>query len=129
MVIRKDIFWTFGVFLVVNLSSVSAQQSGKMARIGYLNIGSKEARPSESFLAGMRELGYVEGKNVIIEYRGDPQRREDRLPEMARELVNLKVDVIVALDPPAARAAQIATQTIPIVMRSTADPVSFWPCP
>ncbi len=101
-----------------------AQQPEKMPRIGYLTIGSAAGQVSEAFLQGLRDLGYVDGKNVIIEYRGDPQRREDRLPEFAADLVRLKVDVIVALDPPAAHAAQNATKTIPIVIRSTADPVT-----
>jgi ABC-type uncharacterized transport system substrate-binding protein len=103
--------------------SASAQQPGKTPRIGYLSIGGELGQVSEAFLQGLRDLGYVEGKNVVIEYRGDPQRREDRLPELAADLVRLKVDVIVALDPPAARAAKNATKTIPIVIRSTADPV------
>ncbi|MGE5306109.1 MAG: ABC transporter substrate-binding protein [Alphaproteobacteria bacterium] len=94
-----------------------------MPRIGYLQIDSRLGPQVEAFLQGLRELGYVEGKNIVIEYRGDPERREDRLPELAADLVRLKVDVIVALDPPAARAAMGATKTIPIVMRSTADPV------
>jgi len=100
-----------------------AQQPAKIPRIGYLEIGSQRGQASEPFLQGLRDLGYVEGKNIIVEYRGDPQRREDRLPESAAELVRLKVDVIVALDPPAARAAQTATKTISIVIRSTGDPV------
>jgi putative ABC transport system substrate-binding protein len=103
--------------------SVEAQQPEKIPRIGYLEIGSKRGQASEAFLQGLRDLGYVEGKNLIVEYRGDPQRREDRLPELAADLVRLKVDVIVALDPPAARAAMNATKTIPIVIRSTGDPV------
>ena len=102
----KRVFWLLAIFFLPTVPS-RAQQPQKLARIGYLAIGTKDARPSEAFLAGMRELGYIDGKNIVIEYRGDPQRREDRLPEMARELVNLKVDVIVALDPPAARAAQL----------------------
>jgi len=103
--------------------SAHAQQPGKMPRIGYLVIGSEVGQVSEAFLQGLRDLGYVEGKNIIIEYRGDPQRREERLPELAADLVRLKVDVIVALSPPAARAAKNATKTIPIVIRSTGDPV------
>jgi len=102
---------------------VEAQQPKKVPRIGYLHIGSQVGPQDEAFLQGLRDLGYIEGKNIIIEYRGDPQRREDRLPELAADLVRLKVDVIVALDPPAARAAQGATKTIPIVIRSTTDPV------
>jgi len=102
---------------------LEAQQPAKIPRIGYLNLGNfRENAPPESFLQGLRELGYVDGKNIIIEYRGS-NRREDKLPELAAELVRLNVDVIVALSPPAARAAKTATRTIPIVMRATGDPV------
>jgi putative ABC transport system substrate-binding protein len=121
---RKKVF---GLALCATLFapslSADAQQAGKVPRIGYLQIGSRLGSGAEAFLQGLRDLGYVEGKNIVIEYRGDPQRREDRLPEFAADLVRLKVDVIVALDPPAARAAKNATKTIPIVIRSTADPV------
>ncbi len=112
------------LFVELGAPLAEAQQPEKIPRVGCLAIGTKDGKPPAAFLQGMRELGYVEGKNVIIEYRGDPDRREDRLPALAAELVSLKVDVIVALDPPAAHAAQKATHTIPIVMRSTADPVS-----
>ena len=111
------------LILVGCVGMAEAQQAKKLPRIGYLAIGSEVGQVSEAFLQGLRDLGYVEGKNIIIEYRGDPQRREDRLPELAADLVRLKVDVIVALDPPAAHAAQNATKTTPIVIRSTADPV------
>jgi len=108
---------------LTGIQTGSAQQLGKIPRVGCLAIGTKDGKPPAAFLQGMRDLGYVEGKNIIIVYRGDPERKEDRLPGLAAELVELKVDVIVALDPPAARAASRATETIPIVMRSTADPV------
>ena len=71
--------------LVVGGAVALAQQEKKLPRIGYLVIGSEAAQVSEAFLQGLRDLGYVEGKNVIIEYRGDPQRREDRLPELAAD--------------------------------------------
>ena len=120
---RKFLVWILATFHLISVFSVGAQQPEKTPRIGYLNIGSEVGQVPESFLQGLRDLGYVEGKNIIIEYRGDAQRREDRLPELAADLVRLKVDVIVALSPPAARAAQNATKTIPIVIRSTGDPV------
>jgi len=115
--------WILGIVLLVHGLPAEAQQAGKMPRIGYLVVGSEVGQVPEAFLQGLRDLGYVEGKNIIIEYRGDPQRREDRLPELAADLVRLKVDVIVALSPPAAHAAMNATNTIPIVIRSTGDPV------
>jgi len=115
--------WLLTTVWPTTASLVKAQQPGKMPRIGYLVIGAEIGKVSEAFLQGLRDLGYVEGKNVIIEYRGDPQRREDRLPNLAADLVRLNVDVIVALTPPAVRAAMNATKTIPIVIRSTGDPV------
>ncbi len=120
---RNSLLLLLVIVALAVVTAAQAQQPGRMPRIGYLNIGSKVERPSEAFLQGLRDLGYVEGKNIIIEYRGDPQRREDRLPELAADLVRLKVAVIVALSPPAARAAKNATQTIPIVIRTTGDPV------
>ncbi len=112
-----------GVAFAMCGALAQAQQPAKIPRIGYLSIGSSVGPRGEAFLQGLRELGYVEGKNIIVEYRGDPQRREDRLLDLAIELVRLKVDIIVALDPPSAKAAKAATKTIPIVIRSTADPV------
>ncbi len=110
---------TFALFGAV----AQAQQPKNVPRIGYLQLDSQRGPRDEAFLQGLRDLGYFEGKNISIEYRGDPQRREEQLPGLAAELVRLKVDVIVALVPPAARAAKNATKTIPIVMRSTDDPV------
>jgi putative ABC transport system substrate-binding protein len=120
---RKIFCFALCAMLLALNAVATAQQTKKVPRIGYLQIDSRLGPQGEAFLQGMRDLGYVEGKNIVIEYRGDPERREDRLPELAADLVRLKVDVIVALDPPAARAAKGATKTIPIVVRSTADPV------
>jgi ABC-type uncharacterized transport system substrate-binding protein len=100
-----------------------AQQPQRVPYIGYLKVGGPLSARDESFLRGLRELGYIDGKNIKIERRGDPERREDRLPDLAAELVHLKVDIIVALDPPSARAAKKVTTAIPIVMRAYADPV------
>ena len=98
----------------------------KASRIGFLAVGSREGRAFliEGFLQGLREHGYIEGQNIVIEYRfsGD---RNDRLPELAAELVALKVDLIVASGSPASFAARRVTETIPIVMGSlNADPVA-----
>ena len=116
-------FWLLATAFLIIAPHAEAQQPRQMPRIGYLAIGSEVGQLPEAFLQGLRDLGYIEGKNVIIEYRGDPQRREDRLPDLATDLVRLQVDVIVALSPPAARAAMKATKTIPIIIRSTGDPV------
>ena len=103
-----------------------AQQQGKVWRVGFL---STRMRPASfdtdiygGFLQGMRELGYVEGKNLVIDWRFADNKVE-RLPDLAAELVQLKVDLIVAASPQATRAAQKATTTLPIVFGSGGDPV------
>ncbi len=100
-----------------------AQQPTKIARIGYLSPGDPVSRGYriEAFRQGLKELGYIEGKNIIIEYRF-AEARSERLPELARDLVRLKVDIIFAGGTPATEAAKNATQTIPIVT-SSQDPV------
>ncbi len=102
-----------------------AQQKGKVARIGFLTLSSASLSSFTTgpFLKGMRELGYVESKNLIVEWRFADGKAE-RLPGMAAELVQLKVDVIVAVASPAIGASQKATTTIPIVMAGTGDPVA-----
>lgn len=104
---------------------VSAQRQGKVFRIGVLNAQSRsEPVPSQvAFLENMRELGYVEGKNLLIEERY-AEGQQQRLQEHAAELVRLKVDLIVAPATPPGQAAQQATRTIPIVVTATADPVA-----
>jgi putative ABC transport system substrate-binding protein len=102
-------------------SPASAQQPTKTPRIGYLGSTSVSAR-TEAFQQGLRELGYVEGKNIVIEWRRH-EGKVDRLPALAAELVRLKVDIIITAGAPAARAAKEATVTIPIVMIQVGDPV------
>ena len=94
-----------------------AQQPTKIPRIGFLGATSPSdiSARIEAFRQGLRELGYVEGKNIVIEYRS-AEGKLDRLPALAAELVRLKVDVIVTAGPAATRAAKEATVTIPIVM-------------
>ena len=103
-----------------------AQQQGKVWRVGFLSqVGRPESLDSDSyggFPRGMHQLGYVEGKNLVIEWRYADGKVE-RLPNLAAELVQLKVDAIVTAGAPATRAAQKATATIPIVMGSVGDPV------
>jgi len=99
-----------------------AQQAGKAHRIGFLSLGSGPGSGTEAFRQGLRELGFVEGRDLIIEYRWAAGKKE-RLPELAAELVRLKVEVIVTVVTPAAEAAKLATSTIPIVMAAVADPV------
>jgi putative ABC transport system substrate-binding protein len=111
-------------FLTAPLAA-EAQQAGKVARIGYLVTGSLEAlEPTrvDALRQGLREHGYVEGQNILIEYRAADGRVE-RLAALAAELARLKVDVIVAVATPGGRAAQQATTTIPIVVVAMGDPV------
>src|SRR6059058_1632548 len=110
-------------FLAAPLA-VDAQQPGKVARIGVLSQGSSTsvAHILEAFRQGLRDLGYVEGQNIVIEYRY-AEGKAERLPDLAAELVSLKVDVIMAGGTPAPLAAKHATRTIPIVMAAAGDPV------
>ena len=111
------------VFLLT-LSFAEAQQSAKIPRIGVLLTNPRAALSArtEAFQHGLLELGYVEGKNIVIEWRS-ADGKVDRLPELAAELVRLKVDVIVTGGATATRPAKEATATIPIVMAQDGDPV------
>jgi ABC-type uncharacterized transport system substrate-binding protein len=104
--------------------SAQAQQPSKIPRIGFLFALSPSVVSArvEAFRQGMRELGYVEGKNIVIEWRF-AEEKPDRLPALAAELVRLKVDIIVTAGPSATRSAKEATVTIPIVMAFDDDPV------
>jgi putative ABC transport system substrate-binding protein len=106
--------------------SATAQQPKKVPRIGFLVSGSRsstrEVGQVEAFRQGLRELGYVEGKNIALEYRY-AEGVEERLPNLATELVQLNVDLIFAGGITGTQAAKNATQTIPIVMTSVTDPV------
>jgi len=115
---------TFCSMLLALPFSAQAQQSKKIARIGFLSAtsASSQSLRVEAFRQGLRELGYVEGKNIVIEWRF-AEGKADRLRELVAELVRLKVDVIVTGGPPPTRAAKQATSTIPIVMAFDDDPV------
>jgi putative tryptophan/tyrosine transport system substrate-binding protein len=103
--------------------AAGAQQAEKVPRIGALQVGPSELSARlDPLLQGLHELGYTEGKNIAIERRYG-EWKLDRLPELAAELVRLKVDVIVAFSTPAARAAKQATSTTPIVALAMGDPV------
>jgi putative ABC transport system substrate-binding protein len=101
-----------------------AQQTSKVPRIGFLDNSTAAgiAVLSDAFWQELRKLGWIEGKNITIEYRFSEQKRE-RLPELAADLVRLNVDLIVTTGDPPALAAKGATTTIPIVMANTTDPV------
>jgi ABC-type uncharacterized transport system substrate-binding protein len=113
-----------GAMLFTLSFSVEAQQPAKIPRIGFVTATPLPsiAGRIEAFRQGLRDLGYVEGKNILIEYR-DGEGKPDRFPEVAAELVRLKVDVIVTGGPTVTRPVKDATSTIPIVMAQDIDPV------
>ena len=108
--------------LLVTLASIAHTES-KIPHVGILFIGGRDQPHLEAFKQGLRERGYLEGKNILLEYRY-ADGKEDRLRELAAELVRLRVDVIVVTADVSAQAAQDVTKTIPIVM-TTGDPVSW----
>jgi len=114
------------ISLVVAPFAVEGQPIGKVYRIGVLETVSSTLNTAnlDAFRQGLRELGYVEGQNFVIEYRSADGRPE-RFPGLATELVRLKVDLIVTRGTPAVLAAKKATGSIPIVMASSADPAGY----
>src|SRR5215475_10287048 len=125
---NKKLAWLIPLLLLTVGTFVEAQQAGKVSRIGYL---SRDLHPSDSrapspprverFREGLQELGYIEGKNIVIEYRFADGRLE-RLPALAEELIRRKLEIIVADTTLTARAAKKVTSTIPIVFLSGSDP-------
>jgi putative ABC transport system substrate-binding protein len=121
---RREFITLLGGAAAVWPLGASAQQTAKVARIGFLTSGlAINPHLPEAFRRGLRALGYVEGRNVVIEYR-DAEGKLERFPALAAELVALKVDVIVATNVPQAMAAIHATSTLPIVFAAAADPVA-----
>jgi ABC-type uncharacterized transport system substrate-binding protein len=121
---RRKLLVALGAGALAWTGAARAQAPAKVPRIGFLSATSPSAIAArvEAFRRGLRELGYVEGKNIVIEWRY-AEGKLDRLSELAAELVRLKVDVIVSAGPPPTRAAKEATATIPIVMAFDSDPV------
>ncbi len=123
---RRAFLGRMALGLVAVPVAVDAQQPAKVARIGYLGTGPLESPEQRSvfdaFREGMRELGYVEGQNIVIEHR-DADGKIERFPALARELVGLKVDVILAINSLAGRAVRQATTTIPTVVPVMGDPI------
>src|SRR5262249_19686707 len=109
---------------LANVSLADAQQTGKVPRIGFLDNSTASGIGvlSEAFRQELTKLGWIEGKNITIEYRF-AEHKNERLPELAADLVRLKVDLIVASGGPTPLAAKRATSTIPIVMTQSTDPV------
>ncbi len=124
MSLRTRVFTALILAVAAAGPSVNAQQVSKIAKIGYLapSTPASVAHLVEAFRQGLRELGYVEGKTVVLEARY-AEARVERLPELARELVGLKVDVIVASTDAVIAAVKRETRTIPIVMAPSSDPV------
>ena len=121
---KKNLGWLLTTIVLATSSSAQGQQPAKVPRIGFNldSTASAVAARIEGFRQGLRELGYIEGKNIIIEWRsaeGKPERRS----EIAAELVRLKVDLIVSAGPTGTRALRETTSTIPIVMAQDTDPV------
>jgi len=121
---RRTFLAGTGAVLLAAPLAAEGQQAAKVPRIGWLSLN-LAANPhlSEAFRQGLRDFGYVEGRNVVIEIRSAEGKLE-RLPALAAELVALKVDVIVASGTPAALATKQATRTLPIVFTAIADPVT-----
>ena len=123
---NKIICITFSAMLFALCFSVEAQEPAKIPRIGYVSATGSANNPGhqiEAFRQGLRDLGYIDGKNVLVEYRY-LEGKLDRIPSLVAELMHLKVDVFVLTPLSAIRAAKQATKSIPIVMVTTQDPVA-----
>jgi len=121
---RRTFLAGTGAVLLAAPLAAEAQQAGKVPRIGYIRAEGPPAADIEAFRQGLREHGYVEGKNIVVEYRW-ADGNEQRLRAIVAELIRVKVDLIVTSAPAATRAAKEAATTIPIVMVLVADPVAF----
>lgn len=124
---RREVITFLGGTAATWPLAARAQLQRKMARIGYLGAGTRTASPVEAFLQGLRDLGYVEGQNFVLVDRY-AEGRQERLPELAVELVRLDVDVIVAPTSGSAKAAKNATLTIPIEWQGAAirSDLAWW---
>ena len=123
----KIFYVALGAVLCVFGVRVEAQQSGKIPRIGFLTTGAasdpRNALSLDTLRQGLRELGYVEGKNINFEYRY-AEGKFEQLPSLAEELVRLKVDILFATDSASARAAKKSTTTIPVVFTTGGSPIA-----
>ena len=116
----------FAAMLLAHSFAADAQQPKKVPRIGYVRVVGVPSLPGpnvEAFRRGLQDLGYVEGKHFLIDFRY-AEGKPDRIPSLVAELVRLKVDVLMSGDDPTIRVAKQATKTIPIVMVSNLDPVA-----
>src|SRR5258707_1387282 len=121
---KRITLWLLATLFLANVSLADAQQTGKVPRIGFLDpsTASSMAGLLEAFWQEMRKFGWIEGKNITSEYRFAEQKLE-RPPELAADLVRLKVDLIVVTSTAPASVAKKATTTIPILMTTPGDPV------
>ena len=122
----KIVIWLLATVFLATIPLAEAQQPGKVARVGYVS-SSGTATSDLSFAAlrqGLRDLGHIEGKDILFEYRS-AEGKPDRIPGLVAELVHLRVDVLFCPNLPAIDAAKQATKTIPIVMVSNVDPVEL----
>jgi putative ABC transport system substrate-binding protein len=124
---KKNIFgFTLCAMLFALCLPVQAQQPTKVPRIGYVSARAAVSLPrssSEGFRQGLRDLGYIEGKNIVVEYRYS-EGKNDRMPSLVAELVQIKMNILVSGIGPAIRAAKQATKMIPIVVVAPQDPVA-----
>ena len=125
MVNTKFFIWLLATVFLTTVHFAEAQQAAKVARVGVLSSGSRgHLAVFDPFRQGLRDLGYVEGKNIAIEYRF-AEGKPERLPDLAAELIRLNVDVIFTINTPASKAAKNATKAIPIVFTWVADPIAL----
>ena len=108
---KKVPVWLLVIFFLANVCVAQAQEAGKIPRIGYLRAEKPPDNYIEGFRQGLREHGYVEGKNIIVEYRW-ADGNEDKLHSLVAELISLKLDLLVTSSPAATQAAKGATTTI-----------------
>jgi ABC-type uncharacterized transport system substrate-binding protein len=122
----KILVYALPALILTTIHLADAQQTKKVPRIGFLGAVTPEDFPhlEEAFREGLREFGFIEGKTLVVEYRW-AEGRAERLPEMAADLVRLKVDAIFAITSAAARAVKGATATIPVVFVGVSDPVRY----
>ena len=118
--------WLLAVLLLTSFNLAEAQQPTKIPRIGYISGTGNETNQGpyvEALRQGLRELGYIEGKNFTIEYRG-AEGKTDRIPSLTIELIERQVNVLIVATLPAILAAKQATKTTPIIMVASVDPVA-----
>jgi putative tryptophan/tyrosine transport system substrate-binding protein len=119
----KILIWLLTTFLLENIYA-EAQQPTKIPRIGFLVTTDRDAPNIEPFRQGLRELGYIEGQNILVEYRY-AEGKNERFPSLVAELVRLKVDAIVSGNNSAVLSAKQLTKAIPVVMVLQQDPVGW----